>query len=97
MQDLLPMKIFRVRDHSMEPSLNDGDYVLANLWFLYLSKGDIVVLRHPKKDMVLVKRIEWADRKKAFVVGDNKGESEDSRSFGPVSVTSVIGKVMHKV
>lgn len=96
MQEIMPLKVFRVQDHSMEPALKPGDYVMAFTWFLYLNKGDIVVLRHPRKEMTIVKRVEWADRRQAYVVGDNKRSSEDSRSFGPVSVSSIIG-VAHKV
>jgi signal peptidase I len=29
-----------------------------------------------------------------FVLGDNRAESDDSRSFGPVSQSSIIGKAL---
>jgi signal peptidase I len=30
-----------------------------------------------------------------FVLGDNRGHSDDSRSFGPIPIASVLGRVLH--
>ena len=32
-----------------------------------------------------------------FVLGDNRAESDDSRSFGPISQSSIIGKAMYVI
>ncbi len=93
----LPIKIFRVSDSSMEPSLHSGDYLIVNRWYRALKVGDIVVLRHPGKNISIVKRISTISGKLLFVVGDNSGSSEDSRSFGSLDKSSVIGKVIMKV
>ena len=88
-----PISVFRVVDRSMEPTLHSGDYVLANGWFGRLSQGDIVVLRHPARDILMIKRVSKLLDGRCYVVGDNAGLSQDSRSFGAVDMSMVVGKV----
>lgn len=97
MQEILPAKIYKIADHSMEPTLKPGDYILANLWFIDVAENDIVVLKHPRKDLILVKRISRIDGRKVFLIGDNKKYSEDSRKFGPVTRGDIIAKMAYKV
>ncbi len=91
-----PLKIFKVADRSMEPNISEGDYVLANLWSRRYSEGDIVVLRHPTKDIMLIKRINRIEYGRYFVIGDNTESSEDSRKFGALDPAKIIGKVIWK-
>ncbi len=93
-------RIFKIRDRSMEPYLKTGDYVVACAFPLRISAlkaGDVVVCRHPSKDMVLVKRVRSIDGRGLFLEGDNKAMSSDSRDFGRVEIRSVIGKVLFRV
>ncbi len=93
----MPIKIFRVRDDSMRPSLSNGDYVMVSQLHYLFSKPkprDIVVLRHPKKNLLIVKRIDRETPYGYFVVGDNTAISEDSRSFGTVNRDAIVGKVV---
>ncbi len=93
----MPVKIFRVRDSSMRPSLSDGDYVVVSLLhyiFSHPKPRDMVVLKHPKKDLFIVKRIERETPYGYFVLGDNTTLSEDSRAFGTVDKSSIVGKVI---
>lgn len=68
--------------------------------FRAFRKGD-VILFHAKDDerVVLVKRIEhvYNDRGKTcyYVLGDNRGNSTDSRCFGLVPDSMVIGRAKH--
>ena len=94
---MLPLAFFKVRDRSMEPAIKEGDYLIVSRLYCRLMPGDIVVLRHPAKDISIVKRVSAASGNSLYVVGDNKAESEDSRSFGSVKREKVIGKVMLKV
>ncbi|MBU5537194.1 MAG: nickel-type superoxide dismutase maturation protease [Candidatus Aenigmarchaeota archaeon] len=83
----------------MEPNFKAGDYILVNkLAYIFKnpSKGDVVVLRHPKeKGKFLIKRISLVTNSdEYYVVGDNKNFSQDSRHFGPVKKDLIIGKVL---
>lgn len=77
----------------MLPTLKPGQDVLLLCWFLKLRVGDMVVFKKNGKEMV--KRIsKFLDREKMiFVVGDNQRESTDSRHFGWVDKSRIIGKI----
>lgn len=81
----------------MNPSFNAGDTILVNKLSYFLSKpkvGDVVVLRRGK---FIIKRIARIKDNKVFIIGDNKSESTDSRSFGWLNKELIIGKVMFKI
>ncbi len=95
---MFPFARFRVDDHSMEPGLHPGDYVIVNTW-AYRKRppaaGDIVVLRNPEApSQFLVKRVaSVSPAGGVVVVGDNATVSRDSRHFGPVARDLIVGKV----
>ncbi len=93
---MLPIAVFKVWDKSMEPSLKENDYLIM-LRTRKFRVGDIIVLVHPYKDFKIVKRVSGVSKKECFVTGDNKNVSEDSRSFGAVSLDNVIGRILFKV
>lgn len=95
--ELFPIAIFKVRDESMEPTLHSGDYVFVNKWHRKLNVGEIIVLRHPLEGIYIVKRIKSIDNNAIYVVGDNLNQSEDSRKFGSVDKSRLLGKVMFKI
>ena len=86
---------FRVAGNSMTPTLTDGTYVLIAPSKQFLA-GDIVLANHPfKKSVKILKRIESITPDgDYFLVGDNKDESADSRSFGAVLAKEVFGKAV---
>ncbi len=95
---MLPLGRFRVDDHSMEPALSPGDYVIVNRWAYRRTPpvaGDVVVLRNPEApSQFLVKRVMSGDRTAGFfVLGDNAARSRDSRQFGMVPRHLIVGKV----
>jgi nickel-type superoxide dismutase maturation protease len=95
-----PLRRFRVVDRSMEPTLQEGDQVIASplpyLWG-HPSVGDLVVLRHPVEERFLVKRIARIEGSGVEVEGDNRPDSTDSRAFGPVPLDSLVGKVLFRL
>lgn len=77
----------------MLPILKNGDVVLINP-NAKLNVGDIALANHPyKKSVKILKRIkEFAKNGDLFLVGDNAGDSTDSRTFGAVQLKCVLGK-----
>lgn len=89
----------------MEPLCREGDFVLLDKlsYFVFKPKtGDIVVLRHPQEERLILKYImrERVNGNYSFywVEGLNKGESSDSRNFGWVPREMILGKarVIHR-
>lgn len=87
-----------VADESMSPTLRPGD----RLWVdtgAYRHRlpaaGEIVVLVDPEAaDRWLVKRVATADASRGTIEvrGDALDRARDSRRFGPVPTTSVVGR-----
>lgn len=79
----------------MTPTLISGEVVLVRNMEKYIV-GDIVLADHPYKTSVtVIKRIAHIDSDGALhLIGDNSAESTDSRTFGAVSIESIIGKVV---
>lgn len=95
---MFPFRRFRVEDESMRPALEPGDYVLVNRWAYRVrtpARGDLVVVQDPESpERFLVKRVGDAPNPREILVqGDNDRVSRDSRTFGPVSLEKVVGKV----
>ena len=89
------MRFTRVRiiGPSMEPALRNADW-----WVVRrtgeVRPGDVIAFRHPlRPDLVVVKRIVSTDPDGWWVEGDNAASSEDSRQFGAVPRTHVIGRL----
>ena len=88
-------EIFLVQGDSMLPGLKDGDVVLVDP-YAAPRIGDVVLARHPfKKSVQIIKRIkEISPEGRYFLVGDNAGESTDSRTFGAIPAKDVLGKAV---
>jgi len=90
---------YRVRGTSMEPALRDGGFVLVDPRAFARrapSPGDIVLSKHPfRTDVRLFKRVrERSSEGRIALAGDRKDASTDSRDFGTVSVTDLLGRVV---
>ncbi len=84
----------RVIGPSMEPAMQTGDY-----WVVWRTKrlrpGDAALLQHPlRPDLLIVKRLIFSPEPGWWwVQGDNPHSSDDSRSFGPVAGSAMVGRV----
>jgi nickel-type superoxide dismutase maturation protease len=81
---------------SMWPALQPGDRLL--LWRPSgLRPGDIVAARSPQHlATTIVKRVGRAGPNGVVLLGDNAAQSTDSRHFGPVPQTSVLGRAIYR-
>lgn len=77
----------------MFPLLKDGNRVLAG-HSNSLEEGNIVVLKHPFQDRMIVKSIHSIADNLFFVSGIHN--SSDSSSFGLVKRSSIVGVVKCK-
>ncbi len=89
---------FRVTGRSMIPLLQPGDGLLIDLTAYHQKcprSGEIVIAWHPlETNLKIVKRVASVlDDGSCFLLGDNPTESTDSRSFGPIELNKILGKV----
>jgi nickel-type superoxide dismutase maturation protease len=83
-----------VEGRSMEPTLAPGDRLLV-VRARRVHAGDVVAVRDPRgARRVLVKRVSAVLDDEIVVRGDNPSASTDSRSFGPVPASAVLGRVV---
>jgi nickel-type superoxide dismutase maturation protease len=91
------LKLLKVSGESLAPDYREGDFVMiVKIPFLMsrLHPGDVVVFRHPLYG-VLIKKVESVsqDHREVFLTGTH-ANSLDSRRFGTVRVSSLLGKVI---
>ncbi len=80
----------------MQPALRPGDRVLVVAW-VQARVGDVVVLRDPEAHRTfMLKRVETITGEEVVVKGDNPWVSRDSRHFGPVPRSLIIGRVVYR-
>ncbi len=73
----------------MFPTLKEGQEVLTFNWEK-IHEGDVIVVKDQK-----IKRVQKIMGNKIYLLGDNKKESTDSRHFGPVDRSQILGKVIY--
>lgn len=83
-RSVLPFGLAEVVGPSMAPTLRPGDRLVVQ-YGAPLRAGDIVVLRHPmQQDLLIVKRAVERRGGGWWVLGDNPSVENDSREFGVV-------------
>lgn len=75
----------------MAPALEPGQIVVA-LAPKRLRTGMVVVVRHDNLEKI--KRVQQLRPNQLFIVGDNPGASTDSRHFGWLDKSTVVGTVV---
>jgi len=96
-----PVWRIAVAERSMEPVLYPGDWLLA--WrglrrgrALRIRTGQLVIASHPARpELLLVKRAARPQPGGWWLESDNPGAGTvDSRSFGPVPISLIRGRVL---
>ena len=81
---------------SMEPGLRAGDHLVIRKTAT-VRPGDIVAATDPRQPgRPILKRALSVHDGQVFLVGDNAEHSTDSRHFGPVPLSSVVGKAVYR-
>lgn len=95
----LPYQLVEVTGPSMVPTLRHGDWLLIQYVKSpeavrdVVREGDVVVLRHPlQQDLLIVKRAVERREGGWWVLGDNTFAESDSRQFGTVPDELVLAR-----
>ncbi|MCT9144088.1 nickel-type superoxide dismutase maturation protease [Streptomyces violarus] len=88
-----PFGVAEVTGPSMVPTLYHGDRLLVH-YGARIKPGDVVVLRHPfQQDLLVVKRAAQRREGGWWVLGDNAYAGGDSTDYGVVPDDLVLGRV----
>ena len=91
---------FVVSGNSMFPTLKSDESIFINPHHYKTNpilEGELVLVKHPNEDLLIVKRIAFTENESVFLIGDNPKQSTDSRHFGSVSKDLILGKVCSKL
>jgi len=77
-------------------------------WFRPIQTGDVIIFRKPQTDIdmnaessfsndILIKRVERIENNRYCVYGDNRENSVDSRDFGCIPGSKIIGRYVYKI
>jgi mitochondrial inner membrane protease subunit 1 len=91
-----PVRRVVVTGDSMRPTFEAGDRILLGpAW--RLRPGQVVGLADPRQPgRLMIKRVRSIDSSGIRVEGDNPDASTDSRHFGPVTRTYLVGRVLYR-
>jgi len=78
----------------MSPTILENDYVFSWSWFKTRYKKDqIVLVRHPKYQLIIKRILDIRENGDCLLKGDNKHSSMDSEKLGWQKQSNIIGKV----
>lgn len=88
---MFPLMRFKIIDKSMEPSFNEGDYIIARTILIKPVIEDVVIVKHD--EIFMIKRIIKIDDDRYIVQGDN------TKYSSPIAVKKeqIIGKVFFRI
>lgn len=94
---LLRIGLAEVYNPSMVPTLLPGDQLIVQ-YGAGVRAGDVVVLRHPfAQDLLIVKRVVERRAGGWWVAGDNPYVHNDSREFGVVPDELVVARALARL
>jgi nickel-type superoxide dismutase maturation protease len=93
------LRRYEVRGESMRPTFQPGDFLLVDTRAYAAAPpipGDLVLATHPYEPGIeVVKRVAEVDPDRGItLLGDNSEYSTDSRHYGPVPASALIGRVL---
>lgn len=89
----VPFQVVEVTGPSMVPTLHHGDWLLVQ-YGAPVRPGDVVILRHPfQQDLLVVKRAVERRAGGWWVLGDNTFAGGDSTDYGTVPEELVLARV----
>ncbi|WP_392751564.1 nickel-type superoxide dismutase maturation protease [Streptomyces sp. LN590] len=89
----VPFQVVEVTGPSMVPTLHHGDWLLVQ-YGTPVRPGDVVILRHPfQQDLLVVKRAVERRAGGWWVLGDNTFAGGDSTDYGTVPEELVLARV----
>ena len=83
-----------VEGHSMIPTYAPGERVLVRYGAAFKT-GDVVLVDFSSR--IDIKRIKKIEGSQIFIEGDNAAVSIDSRQYGPVKESRILGKVIYRL
>jgi nickel-type superoxide dismutase maturation protease len=88
-----PVTTVVVAGDSMLPTYASGDWLIATR-NRRITPGQVVVIeRESRPGILLIKRVLRAEGQKWWVEGDNASASDDSRSFGAINESEILGRI----
>jgi len=87
----------KVSGESLSPEFHAGDFVIvvkSSAYLKHIKKGDVIVF-HQSNYGVMIKKVDSisSDKKEIFVKGIHE-DSIDSKNFGSIIKSDLIGKVI---
>ena len=86
------LRIFRVSGSSMEPTLSDGDYVVAATNWWRPRENKLAVVHHQEYG-VIIKRVH-RHTPRGYILSSDNLLGTDSRTLGEIPQQQVIGPVL---
>jgi nickel-type superoxide dismutase maturation protease len=89
------MRAVEVTGESMLPALRPGDWLLVRSG-ARIVPGSVVVARHPRRDLLIVKRAVRREADGWWLESDNQSAAgrQDSWDFGAVPDGLIVGRVL---
>lgn len=81
------MRLRRVRGASMQPRLWPEQVVVFVTQTVHPADVVLALVNNGE----VIKRVKWIKQGKAYLIGDNPDESYDSRHYGPVPASAILG------
>jgi phage repressor protein C with HTH and peptisase S24 domain len=90
-------KLLKVKGNSLMPEYHEGDFVIIRKIPFSTKKyrsGDILIFEHPDYGLMIKELFAVSTSETLLTVHGTHPDSIDSRDFGPINASDVMGKVI---